>query len=211
MNTKQPFFLVLCIIAFEILLVVTLIPGDWISSVITEEAKLVELRLGSNEFNLVQQKTKSWFDRSLIDSGAYALAERIVLPTETERGKSTGLEHLGDVWFTYMDGRLKAVAFAYYHILARIALLVSWLPYFAILLVPALFDGFTTWRIKRTNFSYISPVVHRYATQLVTITFLGLTILFLSPVVIEPTIIPSAIMLICVLSGLIFGNHQKRI
>ena len=73
------------------------------------------------------------------------------------------------------------------------------------------FDGITSWRIKRTNFAYVSPLLHQLSTRGIACVVVGLVALFLAPLVLEPTLIPAGLMICCVMAGLMVGNLQKRL
>lgn len=208
---NRPFWLALWIIAIEAIVLLVLIPGDWTARIIEEEGHLLEKRLGDGERQWVHDTAKHWFDTTLIANGLYDSARDHLVPTDKQRERSMGLQDMGYDWFVWVDGRLWAVANAYYHILVRCAVLLSWLPYFLILLIPSVFDGLTTWRIKRTNFSYVSPWIHQYSTYGIVYGFLVMVTLFLAPIVLDPGIIPVSIMLACVMAGLMIGNLQKRL
>lgn len=207
---KQPLWLAIWMVVIEAIIVTVLIPGDWTERVIEQESELLEMRLGTEEHRWVHDKARAWFNSSLIDSGYYQAALNHIVPTDEEKSRSKGMEEMGGAWFKWAEGRLQAMANAYYHILARFALFLTWAPYFLILLVPAVYDGITTWRIKRTNFAYASPLLHQYSTMGIAYVFIALVALFLAPIVLDPTLIPAAIMVICVMAGLMIGNLQKR-
>ena len=208
---KQPLWLAIWMVAIEAIIVTVLIPGHWTERVIEQESELLEMRLGPEEHRWVHDKARSWFNSSLIDSGYYQAALNHIVPTEEEKARSYGMQEMGGPWFEWAEGRLQAMANAYYHILARFALLLTWAPYFLILLVPAVYDGITTWRIKRTNFDYASPLLHQYSTMGIAYVFIGLVALFLAPIVLDPALIPAVIMVTCVMAGLMIGNLQKRV
>ena len=208
---KQPLWLAIWIIAIEAVVITVLVPGDWTARVIEQESDLLERRLGPEEHRWVHDKASKWFNASLINSGVYETALNHVVPTDEQKAGSKGMEDMGDGWFEWLRGRLQAMANAYYHILARFALLLTWAPYFLILLVPAVFDGIMTWCIKRTNFDYASPLLHQYSTKGIAYVAVGLVALFLAPIVLEPTLIPASIMVACVMMGLMIGNLQKRV
>lgn len=207
---KQPLWLAIWIIAIEAIIVTVLIPGDWTARVIDQESELLEMRLGSEEHQWVHDRARAWFNASLIDSGAYQAALNHIVPTDEQKSRSVGMEKMGTPWFDWAEGRLQAMANSYYHILARLALLLSWSSYFLILFIPAAFDGITTWRIKRTNFAYVSPLIHQYSVHGIAYIIIALVALFLAPIVLDPIIIPASIMIICVMAGLMIGNFQKR-
>jgi len=95
--------------------------------------------------------------------------------------------------------------------LNRIALLYLWLPYMAILIIPATFNGITVWRIKRTNFQTASQTLHHYGTNLLNILVFVTFSLLLAPIILDPVIIPIMFVSVAILVGVILGNTQKRI
>jgi len=201
----------LWLLAAELLVIVCLVPGAYVEEVIEEEAVLLESRLGATERNWVHSTAKDWFNTTLIDNGAYSAAYHHIIPTEAERKASLGMENMATLWFQYADERLVSMANMYYQFLARLAHLVTWLPYILVLFIPALYDGLVSWKIKRSNFAYTSPLIHSYASR-ASGWMLGLTIaVFLAPLALDPVFIPIVLMVLCVLIGLFVGNMQKRI
>ncbi|MEC6096342.1 DUF4400 domain-containing protein, partial [Enterobacter hormaechei] len=72
------------------------------------------------------------------------------------------------------------------------------------------YDGMMTWRIKRTNFDYASPVLHRYSVRGTMYLMAGLFIAFFIPIALDPVVIPMTMMTCCVLVER-SGNLQKRV
>jgi len=207
---KTPFWLAVWVVITEALIVTVLVPGEWTQRVIEQESILLEQRLGSQEHRWVHDRSRRWYNTTLIESGIYKAVHDHIIPTKEEINKSHGMKNLGSIWFNWAERRLQALANAYYHILSRIALMLTWAPYFLILFIPAIFDGIVTWRIRRTNFSYPSPLIHQYSTIGLFYLFVGLVALFIAPIVLDPAIIPASIMFGCVMAGLMIGNFQKR-
>lgn len=192
-------------------MVLVLIPGDWTDRAIEREAILVEENLGSETRYWIKDKADHWYQGAVHDSGFYSGAYSLLIPTAEEKSRSRGIETMGDWWFQWLEGRLEAMTNVIYQFFTRTALFLAWAPYMLILLVPAIYDGFMTWRIKRTNFAYASPVMHRYSLRFTGYIIVGLAIAFFSPIAINPVIIPIAMMVCCVLLGISIGNLQKRV
>ncbi|PBU82125.1 DUF4400 domain-containing protein, partial [Escherichia coli] len=148
---------------------------------------------------------------SVIDSGFYEGMYQTLIPSEEERQKSKGMQDMGKGWFVWVKGRMEAFVNVIYQFYTRLALLAAWAPYMLILFVPAVYDGMMTWRIKRTNFDYASPVLHRYSVRGTMYLMAGLFIAFFIPIALDPVVIPMTMMTCCVLVGLTFGNLQKRV
>lgn len=208
---EKPLWLAAWLLVIELVTILLLIPGDWTDRAIEREAKLVEQSLGGEASGWIDAKASAWFRSSIIDSGFYAGMYHTLIPSEAEKKKSKGMEQMGDDWFKWAEGRIDAVVNVIYQFYARLALLVAWAPYMLLLLVPAAFDGLMTWKIKRTNFAYASPVIHRYSIRGTGFILVGLFIAFFAPIALDPVIIPMAMMVCCVLVGLAIGNLQKRV
>ena len=207
---KQPLWIALWLIAIEAIVITALLPGEWTAQVIEKESVLLEKRFGEEEREWVHGKATSWFNSTLIDNGLHSVIRDHLIPTKEQSEVSVGMQTMGKSWFAWVDGRLQAIVNTYYNILLRFALLLTWLPFILILLIPALYDGVTTWRIKRTNFAYASPLLHQYSTYGITYIGIFLVFIFLAPIVLEPMIIPASIMIASVLGGVMIGNFQKR-
>lgn len=208
---KKPWLLVAWLLVIELLVILLLIPGDWTDRVIKRESALVEQSLGIKTRNWIHEKASNWFRSSIIDSGFYQGMYHTLIPSEEERKRSKGMEEMGKGWFDWVKGRMEALVNVIYQFYTRVALLAAWAPYMLILFVPAVYDGIMTWRIKRTNFDYASPVLHRYSIRGAIWLITGLFIAFFAPIAINPIIIPMTMMTCCVLIGVSFGNLQKRV
>src|SRR5690606_12689011 len=125
---------------------------------------------------------------------------------EEERENSRGIETMGSEFFDWWSDRVDALATLVYQIYARMALAILWLPYTLVLFIPAVFDGWMTWKIKRTNFDYSSPVVHRYSIRGIFAIGALMVIGFFIPIAFDPIIIPILLMAGCVLVGIAGGN-----
>lgn len=208
---KKPLWLVAWLLVIEVLVILLLIPGDWINKTIQRELELMEKNLGYETRQWISNTAGDWYKTSMLDSGFYDAIYRTLIPTEDERKKSKGMEDMGQIWFAWVEGRIKSFTNVIYQFYMRLALLYSWAPYLLILFIPAVYDGLMSWKIKRTNFDYASPVVHRYSIRGALFLGVGLFIAFFAPIALNPMVIPVAMMLCCVLLGLALSNVQKRI
>lgn len=208
---KKPFWLVAWLLVIELAVVFVLVPGDWTNRTIEKESRLIEANLGSEARSWIYGKADQWYQSAMMDSGFYEGIYRTMIPNNDQRANSRGMQGMGSWWFRWVQSRIEAFADIVYQFMSRFALLVMWAPYMLLLLLPALYDGLMTRQIKRTNFDYASPVVHRYSTRLSGGLLIGLVIAFSAPIAMNPVIIPVVMMVCCVLLGLMVGNLQKRI
>lgn len=207
----KPWYVVVSLLLCELCVILVLIPGNWMQQQILKEAEYTKSSLGVETRDWIHEKANRWFDAVIVQSGFYEEMYRTVIPTEKEKQKSRGMEKMGNDWFVWLDGRMTAALTAFYHFLTRCALLLAWLPYMLLLLIPAIYDGLMSWKIKRTNFDYASPVMHRYSVRGSTILVICLLIAFLAPIAFTPMLIPITMMIACVFLGIAMGNVQKRV
>lgn len=208
---RRPWLLATWLLVLEVVVILLLVPGDLVARAIERESVLVEQNLGADARGWIEDKASRWFRSSIVDSGFYAELHHMLIPTEEERARSRGLEGMGRGWFQIVESRIDALMNVIYQFYARMALLTAWVPYMLILFLPAIYDGLMTWRIKRTNFDYASPIVHRYSVRGTVLLLSLLFIAFFAPIALNPVIIPVTMMACCVLIGLAFGNLQKRV
>lgn len=196
----------------QLVVLLVLIPGDRTYRVMEKEYAMIEKTLGTDSLDWIQSKATDWHYATLIESGLYQAAQRHLIPTEAQRLNSRGMEKMGmRAIFPWVQGRLDAFSAVLLNIYFRVAHLLIWLPFIAILFVPAIYDGFMTWRIKQSNYQYASPLIHTQASRLAFAILICLFIAFFAPIAMSPLIVPVAIMVFVVLIGVSIGHMQKRI
>lgn len=208
---NKPFWMVALLLVIELGVVLLLVPGEWTKRAIDKEAGYVQRSLGDRSLDWIHETAARWYTSAILETRVLEVAHDFLVPSAAQRTRSRGIEDMGKGMFQWWEGRIDAFGKLAYQILARMALALMWLPYICILLVPAVYDGWMTRHIKRTNFDYASPVIHRYSTRGIAAAFCGLIVLFFLPVAIDPIIIPLVMMAIATLVGLSTGNLQKRI
>lgn len=203
--------MVLWLVMIQLAVLLVLVPSDLTQQAIEKETQYVQRSLGPHSQKWINDKATNWYQTSLIDSGVYESVYNHLIPTQAQKDASRGMEKMGGLWFDWVEGRLEAFGVLIYQFYTRLALLLMWLPYMLVLLIPALYDGAMTRKVKLTNFDYASPILHRYSVRGVWAIATGMSVLFLAPIAIDPIYIPVALMVSCVLMGLAVGNLQKRI
>lgn len=175
------------------------------------EARQVEHDLGEDSARYVYSHARQWYQFLMVDSGAYRTLHRTMIPDDREKQRSRGMTTMGERWFDWVEGRLDAVVRLIYLFLARLWVLVLWLSFVPILLLPAIYDGWQVRCIKRTNFDYASPVVHKYAVTAVKLLLAGLGIVMTLPFALSPITFPIILIVVGLFSGLSVANIQKRL
>ena len=208
---KAPLWVVVWILVIELFLILVFVPGQWTEKVIIKEAQKIERALGTDSVEWIRDRADSWYNTTMIDSGVYRTLYTVMIPTKRERENSRGMETLGSALWPGVEGRLTALMHVIYQVYARVALFLVWAPYMLILLVPSIWDGMMSWRIKRTNFDYASPIFHRYGVRGVIMITQIMLITFFMPIALSPLFIPLAMMGTSVMIGLTVANFQKRV
>lgn len=208
---KKPLWVVVLILVAELAVVLLLVPGDWTAQTVKKEEQLIESHLGSRARTWIYGKADDWYQSAMVDSGFSAGMYYVLIPTDEQKANSKGMESMGSWWFEWVEGRITAFREMTYQFMARAALLAVWAPYMLLLLIPALYDGIMVRNIKRSNFDYSSPVLHRYSARFTWHLLVGMLIAFFLPIALNPVFIPVILMLCCVLIGIMVGNLQKRI
>ncbi len=201
----------LLILGIQALVVMLLVPGDLTDRAIETESVYMEQSLGKRTATTIRERADMWHQTAVYKSGLYDGTIRLLIPTEERRKASKGMETMGGFWFKWVEGRVEAVSRVIHQFFIRASLVTTWMPYLLILLIPALYDGYMTWKIKRTNFAYASPVIHRYSLRGIAFITVISIVAFFMPIAIDSTLIPIVLMAACVLLGLSVGNMQKRI
>ncbi len=143
-------------------------------------------------------------------SGIYQGIHHFFIPPKEVQQKDD-FKRISSPWYQWVDGRLQTFAYVIYQLILRVILFVALLPYLSVLFLAAFFDGVMTWKLKRTNFDYTSPVFHRFGWNLFTHLMLGLVMLFWLPLPLHPLLIFIVMIIVCVVFGFSVGHVQKRI
>jgi hypothetical protein len=196
----------------EIILVVCLVPNNFIERSILKEQGWTQVMLGEASEALVRKSTDQLYISILGDSGIKETVSSFFIPSEAEIEKSKGWERLGELWFPFIQARGEALAMVIYHIIYRIILLGMWIPSMIIMVVPSMVSGYMAWQIKRYNFAYSSPFLNKYSSMLLMFFSAALIVSFIAPLPIPPMIIPiMTIIVIPFACVLLLGNLPKRL
>lgn len=207
---KTPLLLVVWILCIEILVVLIFLPGDISANVIEREAVMIDEVMGVESKNWIHLTAQRWYQTFILDSGFYQEMHHLFIPTPEQREASKGMEKFAWSYFVWIEGRIEAFANVIYQVMTRFALFMLWLPYMFLVLLPALFDGYMTWKLKCTNFSYVSPVLHQISIRSSLIILGLICISFFLPIVVPPLIVPMMMIFVCLMSGIMLANMQKR-
>lgn len=210
--SKGWFYLLSWLILLELTLVFLLAPPDIVRSAIIKDLQSSKSVLGQELYEKTKEQADAWYKSAIIDGGIRDAAYSFFLPSEEERARSKGLENLDRGWWDrYIGSRVETLFYMIYLIVYRVFSLMQWMPLAAVLLTPAMLDGYYIWRKKKTNFDYSSPIVQTYALRIVSLITVGFVVIIFLPVSINQIIIPAGATLLVLLVGVVIAHMPKRI
>lgn len=99
-----------------------------------------------------------------------------------------------------------------YQILYRAVLMTYWVPFFAVMAVPAIFAGYMRWQAKRHGFDYSSPFWNNNAVSLMGWGGIMLALSLLAPLPLPPMVVCTALIIILpILLSVLIRNLPKQI
>ena len=93
----------------QVVVVLVLIPSDLTQRAIDKEEQYVQRTLGTQSQEWIKNKATDWYQSSLIDSGVYQAVYNHFIPTQAQKEASRGMQNMGGIWFTWVEGRLQAL------------------------------------------------------------------------------------------------------
>ena len=202
--------ILLWLFLIEAVVVLVLIPGNWMREVIRTEHVWLWRGMGA-EAAWVERTALGWYTGAVVDTGALDATYNHLLPTPEQIARGRGMEHIGDQWFPLVQSRLEALFATIYQVFVRLALLVAWLPFLAITAAPAVLDGMMAWRIRQQSFAYTSPVVHRFAMETAAWSCAALALILFVPFPVTPSVFPILGVVLTLALARIAANTQKRV
>ena len=196
----------------EFIVIAAMVSESWSLTVINKEQAMARVYLGAATAQQIKNDTDAFYDTVFIESGVVATVDNYFVPTEETRRRSGSLADLGrDNVFPVIEERLNVIWASVYQMVYRLMGFLVWLPYLGLFFLPALIDGLMVRQIKKTNFDYASPLVHRIALHSLWLTAYLLLLALFAPLPLPPWLIPMAGAVIAMALGLLAANTQKRI
>ncbi|ELQ8316808.1 DUF4400 domain-containing protein [Pseudomonas aeruginosa] len=193
-----------------ILMLATLAPNLMIDKVLEVEHRWSKELLAESDYKRVVDNTNSLYTSLVIDSGAKQIVSDLFMP----RGNGTvdAFEESVGWWFQYLDSRGVALQKIIYQIIYRGVLTLYWLPFFVVVVVPAIFAGYMRWQAKRYGFDYSSPFLNNNAAALLSWGSILMVLSLLAPLPLPPLAICTLIIIVMpILISVLIRNLPKQI
>lgn len=175
----------------EFILFVSLVPGDWANTVAETENRWLVATQGPDSARAIQERGRQWYDAIFTATGIAPWTYRLVT-TGPGVPSGQGLEALDSspIW-GWLRGRLDAIWGAFAQALQRLAMVISWWPFLAILVVASIGDGLLRRSIRRYGFLYASPLIHHGALWIMGVIWAGVGLLLFAPIPIPALALPA--------------------
>ena len=196
----------------EILAVLILVPNAWLRSVGERDHSMASSAFSAQSVQRIDGLAGDWYRHLIRDTGVeaemYAFAGREP-DGEAPRRKAPDIDSRGLV--PYFEARVDAAIMVLYRAIWRASAALVWAPFAALLLIPSVADGITSWRIRQHGFRYASPLAHRYAWRAQGATLILCLFALLLPIPLPPVITPFAMVVVAVALVVSLANMPKRI
>jgi hypothetical protein len=195
----------------EFILFAAFIPTHWARQVSETETRWLVEQQGEASAQAIIGQAEGWYRTLFVDTGIEPWTYHILAPGKAVKAEP-GWEGLAEnqLW-DWTRGRLNVLWGSFGQALQRIALLLSWLPFLAILLVAAIGDGWIRRRIRRHSSAYASPLLHHSSVVGDLVLWVLITLLLLAPIPIPAVAVPLTFAASAVLVNLAVTNTQKRL
>lgn len=194
-----------------VLMLATLVPNDLIDKVMTQERQWGNELLTTEDMRLVIQKTDTFYVSLILDSGIKKAVSDLFMPKANASSVESFDESVG-WWFQYLAERGVALQKIIYQINYRIVMILYWLPFLIVVLVPAAFAGVMRWKAKQHSFDYASPTINNNALIFLSWGTVLILLTVLVPIPIPPLVICSFIIIaLPIVISLLISNLPKRI
>lgn len=199
------FFLFILIIG-----IATLLPNKMIDKAQSLEMSMAEKLLTESDLGMILDRTNRLYIALVIDSGAKEAVADVFMPQGPQTVDS--FEEKASWWFRYLEQRGEALQKITYQMVFRVIMMGYWIPFFLVVLIPAVIAGMMRWNAKRYGFDYSSPFINKNSLKILT---LGLIVMFLGvflPAPLPPLLVSTILIAIVpTVVSLLISNLPKRI
>jgi hypothetical protein len=196
-------FWIIVLLLNEAAIILLFLPRSYLQETLTHEERMVTTQLSSETLDYVSDRTRNLFHYWFLDTGIVDASYTFSGYKGKDRFDDRGLG-------AWLNLRLHVFWLAIYLMLFRWLVMSVWLPGTAVLTLPLLVDGLSQREIRKYQFSYASPTVHRQTGQALRLLFALMILLPLMPLSCPPLAYPVAIGLGALALWIMLVNNQKR-
>ena len=200
----------LILFVMEFFLFAALVPTQWARQASAAELQSLVHTVGAHTADAILGRAAGWFDALFIRTGVVGASYHLLIPDPRTPG--AGMEKLADnPFWPWLTGRLDVVWLEIAQGFQRVAVLLSWWPFFLILFLAAWGDGWVRRRIRQHSFAYASPLAHALALRVMLWLAIGAGLLLFAPLALPALAVPVLGAVLAGLLGFAVANTQKRL
>lgn len=205
------FWNIIGVFILQFVVVCLLIPQEFVEGEISKELRDISQKLGSETATEIRDDTNYYFNAIFINTGFYSHVHKMLIPSESQRERSRGMEDIGKDIFPFVESRLKSLWVSITQAIMRFFHFVAWLPFLLILIVPAILDGIYQRKIRITTFRHVSAVRHRFGLRGIWLTVLVMFIISLLPISLPTLLFPFIGAALAIMINASITFTQKRL
>ncbi|MCD8339329.1 MAG: DUF4400 domain-containing protein [Burkholderiales bacterium] len=217
---KRNWKLTICVmvLTIQVLFGMLLLPNEYLDKILNSEQEYISTEVGQDKAAELQNSAVEMFNKAIVESGVYEkIHEKLTPITPAKNSKQdNGLyEHIRKMgrssWY-YVSKRIEACFKLFYIAVLRLEVFFfCMLTAFPFILVPATWRGIKMRQKARTNFSYSSPIMHKYATSALFTFIFAPIVALLMPFPLMPVVFAVTAVFIGQCTGLYIASIQKRL
>ena len=182
----------------------------WVEKQIVAERKSQKAVLGRDVYDEAMGRANHWFLSAFVRTGAVAQTRLDGSVDAPELIDSVDIGSGIDVAQSWLRTRVQLAWHMLWQLLVRVSILVMWIPYAPLVIVPAVVDALVVRKIKAQNFGLTSPHKYRIAHYLLrAMPFLCIMVLF-APFRVPPDVIPVMMLLVGIACWFALTQFAKR-
>ncbi len=193
-----------------IMLVISLFfPASYFYNNMIKEIGWGKTMIGSTDFPYVMRNVNQFYNSFFIDTGIDGGLKEFYQLKPSDIAQQGGPLVMFVGFFRNMA---EVLNYWFFMIMYRATLLMYWLPYMMIVIVPSIFAGTMQWMAKRYTFGYSSPYFNRRSLTMIGWGIYSVMLSLFVPLPMPPMV--GALMMIVLIpvgSILLISNLPKRI
>lgn len=196
--------------ALQLIAILFLIPSDHVTEYGQGERTRVASVLGAESEQRITQRADMWFDMLFVRTNIYPWIHEFLFDrytTDTEVGGSFDDRGTSD----WIEERFESVWLSVYMSMYRVGTILFWVPFIALILIPAMIDGWSEREKRKWRFIFSSPGVHASSKTIYWLLGMGLLALIMFPIRVDVMVYPIIMLIATMVGWSMIINLSKRI
>lgn len=210
MKERGLYFFFLCILLVGAGIVI-FIPEPYVERVINQERADNYAFLGTDTASHTEARANHWYDTLFVNTGLTDITMGLTddaKPLEDPRmSKVNSISRQGLDWW---DSRIRVIWRTLHQFLVRLSVLLVWVPFALLIIMPFMVDSLVSRKIRATNFAIPSPHLQLIGARSMVWMIILFLIVQIMPLRLHPAWGPTVILLFSGSLWLAVANFSKR-